>query len=518
MKSRSDIIIIGSGLGGLACGAYLARKGYKVKLFERLSHPGGIVYTFKRKDYWFEASTHQFTGFKNPLGSKNILKKLGLSDLPYIELPECYEAILFDKEGIKKNFLIRSGYRKALHSYIRYFPGQKRMIKRLFRIFNKISHNSLRIARLGWGNPLFHLYDALTALCLLKGRDNSLIQKIGIASYPWLVKYYNHTFHDIIKDITDPELTYLLSQYSFFVGTPPERISGLVMCLMINVLMLNKPFFIKGGGIWIVRRLCEEIKKHNGIIHYQHDVAEILIRDKKAMGIRLKDGTEHFGVYIVSNANAYSTYHTLIKDRTVLPAKLECKIKDYTPGLSVFQTYLGLPFDLRDYGYKTASYLFSPSLDIGFALSHSELYPFILTNYSLMDPHYAMPGKSSVVLTRFCDHKPWIISDRKTYLVKKKKAQEAFISLVKDLTHIPLEKAEVLFSASPRTFIHYSGNPFGSAIGAEHTLSQSGIERFQQKSPVPNLLLAGHDTQPGGGIGSALASGIVVGNYIDKET
>ena len=57
-KFKDDVIIIGSGLGGLSCGAFLAKNGYKVKVFERIKVPGGYVNTFKRKDYYFENSTH----------------------------------------------------------------------------------------------------------------------------------------------------------------------------------------------------------------------------------------------------------------------------------------------------------------------------------------------------------------------------------------------------------------------------------------------------------------------------
>jgi phytoene dehydrogenase-like protein len=289
------------------------------------------------------------------------------------------------------------------------------------------------------------------------------------------------------------------------------------MCLIINALMLDKPLFIKGGSIQIVNQLSDEITKHKGKIHYKHEVKEILIREKKAVGVKLHDGTEHYAGYVVSNANAYTTYNTLIKDKKVLPEELLGKINDYSPGPSIFQTYLGLPFDLRDYGFKASTSFFSPGTDIVAALSGKEHYPFVLTNYSLMDPQYSPPGKSSVVFVRFSDYKPWKIPDRKKYLEKKKSTQAAFIKLVKDITALPLEKAEVLFSGSPKTISHYSGNPFGSAIGADHTLEQSGNKRFHQMSPVPCLFLAGHDTKPAGGIGSTLGSGISAGNYLIKQ-
>ena len=64
---------------------------------------------------------------------------------------------------------------------------------------------------------------------------------------------------------------------------------------------------------------------------------------------------------------------------------------------------------------------------------------------------------------------------------------------------------------------HYSGSPLGSAVGFAHIVDQSTIYRFSQDSPITNFFLVGHDTKPGGGIGSALSSGIIAGNYVMKS-
>jgi phytoene dehydrogenase-like protein len=73
MKNKS-IAVIGAGLGGLASAAYLAQKGFNVKLFERLSRAGGVVDSFKRGNYVFEATTHQLSYYGGPKKFKDILK------------------------------------------------------------------------------------------------------------------------------------------------------------------------------------------------------------------------------------------------------------------------------------------------------------------------------------------------------------------------------------------------------------------------------------------------------------
>ena len=248
---KKNVIIIGAGLGGLSAASYLAKKGYKINIYESLHQPGGLVNTFKRKDYTFEASSHQFSGFNNSLYLKNDLKKIGAGDLPKITLDESFNAVIYNKK-IEKEYFIRSGYKNAIKSFKSYFPENIKIIKKFFSLFKKISIDSFRLTRLEKENPLLYLYDALTALCLKNGKKGSLKQKIGIRSYKYIVNSIKLTSDELLETIDNPDLKFLFSQYAYFVGTSTEKLSAVVNSLMIYVLMLQKPNFIKGGSIVLI--------------------------------------------------------------------------------------------------------------------------------------------------------------------------------------------------------------------------------------------------------------------------
>lgn len=85
MESK-DIVIIGSGVGGLCCGALLARYGFKVTVCESHSLPGGAAHSFERNGYKFDSGPSLYSGLSyspsaNPL--KQVLDAIA-EDLEWV--------------------------------------------------------------------------------------------------------------------------------------------------------------------------------------------------------------------------------------------------------------------------------------------------------------------------------------------------------------------------------------------------------------------------------------------------
>jgi phytoene dehydrogenase-like protein len=91
---KYDIIIIGSGLGGLTAGAKLAKEGKKVLLVEQHDRPGGCASTFKRKDFTFEVGLHEMDGLDRRDMKTRIFNDLGVfDDVEFLKVPEFYHFI-----------------------------------------------------------------------------------------------------------------------------------------------------------------------------------------------------------------------------------------------------------------------------------------------------------------------------------------------------------------------------------------------------------------------------------------
>ncbi len=59
---RTDVVVIGAGLGGLSAASYLAKAGYAVTVLEHHAVPGGYAHEFRRGKYRFEVSLHALDG------------------------------------------------------------------------------------------------------------------------------------------------------------------------------------------------------------------------------------------------------------------------------------------------------------------------------------------------------------------------------------------------------------------------------------------------------------------------
>ena len=90
----SEVVIIGSGLGGLLSGAILSRAGHHVTVLEKTSQPGGCLQTFTREGLRFDTGFHSVAGLEESGPLERIFRPLGLMGLPWEHVTETDEIVL----------------------------------------------------------------------------------------------------------------------------------------------------------------------------------------------------------------------------------------------------------------------------------------------------------------------------------------------------------------------------------------------------------------------------------------
>src|SRR5262245_58340617 len=75
-----DVVIIGSGLGGLECGYILSKEGYKVCILEKNRQLGGNLQIFVRDRAIFDTGIHYIGGLADGQNLNRYFQYFGLMD------------------------------------------------------------------------------------------------------------------------------------------------------------------------------------------------------------------------------------------------------------------------------------------------------------------------------------------------------------------------------------------------------------------------------------------------------
>ncbi|UCD83743.1 MAG: NAD(P)/FAD-dependent oxidoreductase [Deltaproteobacteria bacterium] len=499
-----DVVVIGAGGGGVSAAAKLALGGMKVLVIEQHDKVGGYMSSFERGPYRFEVSLHAMDGLGtkafDDLGIENKVKKVKLdpayrSAFPDFEFdvpadPELYRARLKEK-----------------------FPHEAEGIDELFGDLELINYSME---------------------CLMKLRDK---EDVGgtlwkILKKPWMfwpiIKYWNASCSEMMDDyIHDEKLISLFIQLMSYTGVGSDRVSGILFAMMWTSYHHNGFYYFEGGSQAVTKALAEVVEENGGDVLLSTLVTKIVIKDGKAVAVQTEDGKEFKGRYVVSNANAPSTFFELI-GREHLPEDYVKRLESMTIGLSAFAVYLGVDYDYSEtFPEGIHSYFINPGYNQAEVFKYyyegiPEKAMFGLINYTMVDPTDAPEGKNVIAIVSIMpyDYKgDWYesVSYEKYHALKEEVAMKYIERSEKFLPGLR-EHIEVMEVGSPRTMEHYTLNPRGTIFGWEYSLEQSMLKRLPQETPIENLYLAGAWTFPGGGQSAVLMSGAEAARKIlDRE-
>ena len=305
-----DIIIIGSGMAGLTCGAILAKKGVKTLIIEKHVVPGGYCTTFKRKDYRFDASLHMINSCGDGQYVSEILKKAGVKisyfepgneltpvepdEVRFIKLKEISR--LIDSEA-DLDFRAPSNLEELEHILSEKFPHQADNLKSFLKDIRKV----LRF--------------------LVKFQRTSLLGKIKVCltSLPTLRKMFQSfkgTAQELLDKhkITDPGLLKILTQLCGFFGLPPEKVSQTIFIAGAFAYYVDGAFQVIGGSGALASAVAETFQNNGGKLKLRSLVEEILFdeNENRVKGVKLEDGTTYYCKYLVVNADITHIFNDLL--------------------------------------------------------------------------------------------------------------------------------------------------------------------------------------------------------------
>jgi phytoene dehydrogenase-like protein len=501
-----DAVIIGAGLGGLSCAAGFARQGFKPLVIEQHTVPGGYATTFRRPGgFVFDASLHS-TGVGERDGVPNLIDGFPeITGVTFVPHKSLYRAV-FPEHDIRVPHKDVDGYIKVLAEA---FPEEKVGIENLFQTMRGLLSDLNRYQSAGG--------------------------QVNMANFPkefpYLLKCFNSTWGAVQDSyIKDPKLRAVISALWGYFGLPPSKLASLYYILPVMGYLDGGGYYPIGGSQKISDALRGFIEERGGKVQLRTRVEKILVKDHAAYGVKAGDGTEYLGRVVVSNANAYDTFHTMMDEGEFLKPYL-ARMDTFSVSLSSFQVFLGLKKDLiAEAGIEDSEIFcetgYDPEEGYRQALNAEvEKSGFGLLLYDNIYKGYSPEGKNTLNIMTLQGYEPWkkyeadyFAGKKDAYRAEKERLAGILIQRAEEKFLPGLRKAiEVREVGTPLTNIHYTGNYRGAIYGFDQTLDNSEPRRLPHKTPIQNLYLAGAWTRPGHGYGAVIPSGLQCFGEIMEE-
>jgi len=514
-----DVAIIGAGPGGLMAGAYLAKQGLQVAVFDAHYVAGGCATMFERgkgeDKYNFDIGLH----YIGDCGPDGLIPKL----LRGVDIQLEYESM--DADGFDEIVLPDMRFRipadRELYEQrlMEAFPHEAKGIKAYCRLLREVDFMS---SRMDAGSSKLRLLSDV----ILRGR--------------MVAKYRNATIGKVFEDhIQDPNLRAILMGQSGDYGVRPSRASAMLHCGISNHYFKGA-FYPRGGGQIIADRISEFIEEKGGVVLLRKPVRSIVVEDGRATGVAVEvkkgDVRTVRAKTVISNADLKQTLLELLPEGT-LNSKQTKVAENYEMAAAIFITCVGVKGDIRDLGMGVTNYWqfdTNNMEDFYDDVEAGKLTPrcAYITSASLKDPHtagHAPDGVTSLeVMTILSgDSKHWGIDvdprsslkyrKSEAYLSNKKQVEDQLIDRLEDL--FPGVKERIVFveSATPVTHARYTWASGGSGYGIAATPEQFMDKRPGYRGPIPGLFLCGASTRAGHGIVGAMMSGYQAARRAAKD-
>lgn len=475
------IIIIGSGIAGMAMGCYLQMNGYRSVIYEKGFTSGGLCTGWKRGDYYFDGCISWLVGsssrnwFHKAWNELNIIQNMNfINDDDF--------AVVNLKDGSK--FTLYSDVDKLEEEFLRVAPEDSERILSLTNSIREISAAELNLDK---APELFT-------------REDFEAFKVKAVNYmKVMARWSKITIQDFAKEFK-----------SEFVRKNYKRIFWFKHDTTIaNFIATMGWHNIKSAGYPLESstRFADIIKERyinlGGKIYYNSEVSEILVENDVAVGIKLKNGEVHNSNLIVSAADGYNTIFKMLKGKYVDEGIKYCydNLKTNQPkiyiGLGVskkldeFPHYMSLELDntIRTYDNKYVD----------------NIYVKIYNHHTSFAPE----GKTSVVVYTNTTYEYWEElrkNNMEKYNDEKLRiANEVIEVLDKHIDGIK-SNIELIDVSTPCTVERYTGNRNGSWMGWSKEIESIENEK-KLKRELPGLdgfYMVGHWSEIGGGLPSVV--------------
>ncbi|WP_017318942.1 C-3',4' desaturase CrtD [Mastigocladopsis repens] len=496
-NSKSRVIVIGAGIGGLTAGALLARRGYSVLILDQALVPGGCASTFKRKGFTFDVGATQVAGLEPGGIHHRIFTELEIN-LPEAKPCDPACAVYLPSEETPIN--VWRDPEKWKEERQRQFPGSEPFWQLMAALFKASWEFQGR-------DPVLPPRNVWDLLQLTKAvRPRTFIT----------VPYTLFTVGDALrayKLANDHRLkTFLDLQLKLYSQVDAEETALLYAATALSVSQLPQGLYHLQGSMQVLSdRLVEALEKNGGKLLMRHTVEHIKVEKGKATTVVIRNQktgevwTEPAD-QVVANVTAQNLVQLL---GNKVPNGYKRRVEKLPPASGAFVVYLGVDESAIPSGCPPhLQFMYDAKGPIG---ENNSLF----VSVSHPGDGRAPDGKATIIASSFVDPQQWWLTEDYEGL-KQQYTQEAISHLAK-FFYLKPETIVHLEAATPRTFARYTARDRGIVGGIGQRISTFGPFGFANRTPISNLWLVGDSTHPGEGTAGVSYSALTAVKQIEAQ-
>ena len=483
-------MIIGSGLGGLSCGAVLAKNGYPVTVLEQDAQVGGCLQCFSRHGARFETGMH-FVGSASEGQTLDRLMRyleirdhVGLSRLD----PDGYEVIALNG-GTYRYVNGREGF---IGQMAEYFPHQRENLCRYFDLVEKVAEAS--------------------TLHSMKYAESDMAVN---------TEYQLRSINSVMDEvITDPQLAKVLVGNLPLYAAEKDKTPFATHAFIVDFYNQSAYRFV-GGSDTVAHALVDTIQRYGGRVLTRQKVAKIVCDDTHATGVETNEGEFYPADVFISGTHPMRTLE-MIDSKLIRPA-FRNRVNAMPQTVGGFSIYLEFKENMVPY-MNYNFYGYNGETPWNCEIYDEKTWPKgYLYMHFCQEPHpeYA---KTGVILSymQMKDVERW----KGTHVGRRGEDYEAFKAekaqrlLDTVEKHVPGLRSCIkrMYTSTPLTYLDYTGTEAGSMYGIAKDIRMGAACRVPHRTKIPNVLQTGQNINSHGMLGVLVGTIVTCSELLSAET
>jgi all-trans-retinol 13,14-reductase len=481
-------------MAGLTAGAYLAREGCEVDVYEQSDRIGGVTATLRKEGFAWDLGPLMVEGFApgEPIGK--ILAELGCAD--QVGLVRADRGIVFpDYRVLRPPEYLGPYWRREKLKEI--FPKEAAGLDRYYEFYDTMLDLMTLARRAEEAGPL--------AALILKLRMATLFRRVK--------KYETWNAQQVMDDfIEDPKLK------AFFFGILADMVVSPSEFVGLGVPAVNQEAafddrlpakvspagprltfqYVAGGYGKLVDAVAGVVRENGGRIHTNRPVQRVVVEEGRARGVELADGERKEAELVLMSGGARECFFNLV-GREALPADFAAAVDDVPLMESVFMVHLGVDMDPSAYQDAALVYYYGTyDIEEGVARTrrgdyHEGQDGFLIYILSYHSPDMAPPGQHAITI--------YTIAPNKLEGGWEARRQEMTDKLLHEAEKIIpglREHAKVIVSMTPEDFGRLTHMREHHSFGGHcPVMGKSGAPH---RTPIKGLWFIGAQSESGGSV------------------